>query len=120
MWGKRGVHDTNSLHVLVHRLRKELKKLRYAAEFFAPLYAEKRTKQFLRRMKKLQSVFGDLNDAAMVKAMFAQTLTDIAADPETKRAVGWVIGASAARADASWHYARALWHDLKKTHLFWR
>ena len=46
-----------------HELRKELKKLRYAVEFFLPLYRAKRVDPFLKRLKKLQTVFGDLNDA---------------------------------------------------------
>ena len=53
-----------------HELRKELKKLRYAAEFLSPLFPAKRVDPFLKRLKKLQTVFGDLNDAATVKAMF--------------------------------------------------
>src|SRR5581483_3074399 len=36
-----------------HRLRIALKKLRYAAEFFGPLYKEKRVKKYLRRAKAL-------------------------------------------------------------------
>ncbi len=103
-----------------HALRKELKKLRYAAEFFAPLFSEKRARRFRSRMKNLQTVFGDLNDAAMVKAMFAQSQTGLADGAGTKRAVGWVIGASAARADTGWYRAKALWRDLERTRPFWR
>lgn len=39
VWGKRGTADANSLHVLVHRLRKELKKAG-----FDPWFIEKRRK----------------------------------------------------------------------------
>lgn len=39
IWGKRGVTDANSLHVLVHRLRKEIK-----AAGFDPWFIEKRRK----------------------------------------------------------------------------
>ena len=56
-----------------HELRKELKKLRYAAEFFSSLYPAKRVDRFLKRLKKLQTVFGDLNDAVTVKAMLGDT-----------------------------------------------
>ena len=47
-----------------HELRKELKKLRYAVEFLSPLYPDKRVAPFLKRLKNLQNVFGELNDAA--------------------------------------------------------
>ena len=51
-----------------HELRKELKTLRYAVEFFSSLYPAKHVDPFLKRLKKLQTVFGDLNDAATVRA----------------------------------------------------
>ena len=38
---------------------------------FRPLFPAKRVEPFVKRLKKLQTVFGDLNDAATVKAMFA-------------------------------------------------
>ena len=50
-----------------HALRKELKKLRYGVEFFGPLFPERRFDAFLKRLKKLQTVFGDLNDAATMR-----------------------------------------------------
>jgi CHAD domain-containing protein len=78
-----------------HELRKQLKKLRYAVEYFASLYPSKRVDPFLKRLKKLQAVFGDLNDAAAVKTLLAETPGD---GPAAQRAVGWMIGASQARA----------------------
>ena len=45
-----------------HRLRIALKKLRYAAELFAPLYGAPETKQFIQRLKRLQDDLGDAND----------------------------------------------------------
>jgi hypothetical protein len=39
IWGKKGTSDANSLHVLVHRLRKEIKKAG-----FDPWFIEKRRK----------------------------------------------------------------------------
>ena len=53
-----------------HELRKQLKKLRYVIEFLSPLFPTKRVERFAKRLKKLQTVFGELNDAATVKAMF--------------------------------------------------
>ena len=97
-----------------HELRKELKKLRYAVEFFAPLYPAKRVDPFLKHLKKLQTVFGDLNDAATVRAMLTGADTPASDDPTAQRAVGWVIGASQARAEFTWAGAKALWKNLEK------
>lgn len=51
-----------------HRLRIKAKKLRYAAEFFQPLYggrkAVRRSKIFLDRLESLQTLLGALNDRA--------------------------------------------------------
>jgi CHAD domain-containing protein len=103
-----------------HELRKELKKLRYAVEFFGPLYPEKRLKPFLKRLKKLQTMFGELNDATLVKAMFSGEDAPRADGPGAERAVGWVLGASQARAEHGWAGAKSLWKDLEETRVFWK
>lgn len=100
-----------------HELRKELKKLRYAVEFLSPLYPDKRVAPFLKRLKNLQNVFGELNDAALVKGMFSSEEHPARGAPE--RAVGWLIGASQARAEHGWQGAQALWKDLEDTKPFW-
>ncbi|MFK3667039.1 CHAD domain-containing protein [Ochrobactrum teleogrylli] len=52
-----------------HEARKDAKKLRYAAEFFAPLFADKRGlrryKNFNKAMEALQDRLGALNDLAI-------------------------------------------------------
>jgi triphosphatase len=56
-----------------HKLRIQTKKLRYAAEFFAPLFrtkrAAKRRKQFLPALERLQDALGDLNDIAVQRSI---------------------------------------------------
>lgn len=58
-----------------HQARIEAKKLRYAVEFFAPLYegrkARRRLKAFLDSLETLQTHLGDLNDLATAPAVFA-------------------------------------------------
>ena len=49
-----------------HKLRIALKKLRYCAEFYAPLFKAKRVVKFVDRLAELQDAFGDMNDAATV------------------------------------------------------
>jgi CHAD domain-containing protein len=52
-----------------HEARKDAKKLRYAAEFFAPLFTDKRGlrryKNFNKAMESLQDRLGALNDLAI-------------------------------------------------------
>jgi CHAD domain-containing protein len=102
-----------------HELRKELKKLRYVVEFLAPLYPQKRVTPFVKRLKKLQTIFGELNDAVTVKAMFAGEVLR-GDDAANARAVGWITGASLARADYAWNGAKALWRKLEGTRPFWK
>ncbi|CDX21826.1 putative adenylate cyclase [Mesorhizobium sp. ORS 3324] len=102
-----------------HRLRKELKKLRYSVEFFSSLYQSKQVDPLLKRLKKLQTVFGDLNDAATAKALLPGTDAS-ASDPAAQRAIGWTIGASQARAEHGWGGAKARWRKLKETRPFWK
>jgi CHAD domain-containing protein len=45
-----------------HRVRKRLKRLRYLAEFTAPLHDAKKLAKYLRRLKDVQDALGDYND----------------------------------------------------------
>lgn len=48
-----------------HRLRIASKKLRYATEFFVSYYRKKPAARFLRKLAKLQDIFGASNDTAV-------------------------------------------------------
>ena len=60
----------------MHRLRIALKKLRYSAEFFAPLYPRKNVRRYLEKLKGLQNHLGDLNDVANVREAVNVVLRD--------------------------------------------
>lgn len=102
-----------------HALRKALKRLRYAVEFFAPLYPGKKVRPFLKRLKRLQDDFGDLNDVAVAEALFSGPDAPAAGDAAAERAIGLVIGARRERAEQAWASARADWRALKATPRFW-
>ena len=59
-----------------HRLRIQAKKLRYAAEFFAPAFPGKksmlRRKGFVTSLKQLQDTLGELNDIAVNEKLLKQ------------------------------------------------
>ncbi len=95
-----------------HALRKELKKLRYSLEFSAPLLPEKITSRFLGKLRALQVVFGDLNDATMVEALLTQPPFRDMKDISTQRAIGRILGARQHKAQESWERARGLWNAL--------
>ena len=103
-----------------HALRKTLKKLRYTVEFFGSLLPREKRKLFLSRLKTLQVVFGDLNDAAMAETVLAAPPFDALAAPHAQRAIGRVIGSCQARAEQSWIEAQALWKDLESCEMPWK
>lgn len=98
-----------------HQLRKELKKLRYAVEFFAPLFAEKKVRSFVGDLKRMQDTFGSINDAAMLRQMFVAT----EGAPQEQRAIGWITGASHVRAELAWTDAKSRWDALREAKRFW-
>jgi CHAD domain-containing protein len=59
-----------------HRVRKDAKKLRYAAEFFTSLFADKREKRrlkkFIAALEELQDKLGELNDLATAPQVLAR------------------------------------------------
>lgn len=85
----------------IHRLRLAIKRLRYAAEFFAPLFdaTSARAKPFLKSLSRLQDQFGHINDAATGLAV----LGNIRANPdagELQAAALFVAGV--AKSEAAW------------------
>jgi CHAD domain-containing protein len=48
-----------------HAVRIRVKRLRYTCEFFASAFPAKRTAPYLRALKELQTVLGELNDIAV-------------------------------------------------------
>ena len=66
-------------------------KLRYATEFFAPLYPADQADMFLSRLKRLQDVFGYLNDVAMAQDL-PKALAREGVSSKPKKAVSGVGG----------------------------
>lgn len=81
-----------------HALRIKLKKLRYAVDFFASVLSEGRTKRFLRRLGALQDVLGEMNDAAVARALMAEV---VAAQDRSESATG--AAGYAAGVVVGWH-----------------
>ena len=73
-----------------HDMRKALKDFRYTAEFFGSLYEARQVSGFVRDLKKLQDVFGYVNDAATAKALNAICHQRCPDSREAQRAAGYV------------------------------
>jgi inorganic triphosphatase YgiF len=102
-----------------HEMRKALKKVRYGIEFFGCLYPKNTVKPFLKRMKKLQNIFGYLNDVAMTEQLPVTCSLSGRNDPETAQAIGFVIGWHEAECRSSWQHAKGYWDAARDTPKFW-
>ena len=112
---KRSANPAHLPEAELHQLRLKAKRLRYAAEVFAPLSAGRPARKFLKRVAALQQALGLLNDG-VVAASLMHALAD---DGGTGLAGGMVRGFVAARAsDARAASARA-WRRLRRAEVFW-
>ncbi len=120
---KRGRRVKNLDPRASHRLRISLKKLRYAGEFYGPLYKKKAVKRYLIRVKQLQDLLGALNDVAQVRAVLGRLIADETISPHIQAdlcfAAGLVNGWHKARADRMGQKALKRWEKFKRLDPFW-
>jgi triphosphatase len=104
----------------LHRLRIALKKLRYTAEFFAPLFPRKDVKHYLRQLRELQNHLGDLNDVANVRAVVGELLRGRNDNPSALCfAAGSVMGWYGAQTPRAVKQALKRYRKFRKVELFW-
>jgi len=102
-----------------HEMRKAMKKMRYGIEFFGCLYPQDTVKPFLKRMKKLQDIFGYLNDVAMAEKLPEKYTASGKDSKEAVQAIGFVIGWHEAQCQAMWQHAKGYWEATRETPKFW-
>jgi inorganic triphosphatase YgiF len=102
-----------------HEMRKALKNFRYAVEFFGPLYDGRKVGRFVKDLKRLQDVFGYVNDVATAKALDAIADERCGGCLEAQRAAGYVRGWHEVNADHAWADATNDWDRLAKRPKFW-
>ena len=112
---KRGKRVSNQFNERTHRLRIALKKLRYAAEFFAPLYPKRKAGRYIGRLKTLLDRFGEANDVHEIGGM----LERLGDGPELRFAAGTVAGWHGAREKRLTKKALKSWRAFKKVKPFW-
>jgi CHAD domain-containing protein len=98
-----------------HKVRIEAKKLRYAADAFAPLFDPKAAARFLKPLKALQDDLGQLNDAATAERLAGRLSLDAAAAFAAGRLAGELAGRKPALIGAA---AKAL-RRLEAADGFW-
>lgn len=76
-----------------HRLRKRLKRLRYAVEFCAGLFAPRAVERYLARLRRSQEHLGEFNDVCVAAAAYRPLA---ATEPRAWFALGWLAARRAA------------------------
>ncbi|MBX9943088.1 MAG: CHAD domain-containing protein, partial [Reyranella sp.] len=104
----------------LHRLRIALKKLRYAATYFAPAFASGAAKPYIEATVRLQGALGALND----RAVAAQVLADLATAARPTEDVAPLLKALAKQAASGEKRRRRklvrAWADFRKVGRFWK
>jgi len=106
----------------LHRLRIALKKLRYTAECFAPLYPKPAVKAYLRELRGLQNNLGDLNDVANVRSVVAGLLREKGRkedDAPLRYAAGAMVGWYGAQVPGAVKQALKRYAKFKRIRPFW-
>ena len=117
---KEGAHFARLHPEARHDLRVTLKKLRYAAEFFLPVFAkDPSAKRWVARLAKLQDALGHAQDSTVTRSLLGVAgQADLTAD--LHRAAGAAIGWLARDQVAAAKSLRKRWRDFKTTPCFWR
>jgi inorganic triphosphatase YgiF len=115
---KRGAHFRQLNTDAQHDLRIDLKKLRWAAEFFLPLYATHApAKRYARRLARLQASLGRARDIASSRILLDAIRQDD--QPALHLAIGAVAGWQARDQIAVAKTLRKRWRRFKATPAFW-
>lgn len=106
-----------------HRLRVQLKKLRYACEFFRGAFPERRARarRFLARLKDLQDALGTLNDFATAERLLEEILEQQGRHPGRSLvgAAGFVAGWNARREQRLLEELPQAWDAFAAAPPFW-
>jgi CHAD domain-containing protein len=107
-----------------HQLRIGLKKLRYTAEFFAPLYDREDVGRFVKRLSGMQDVLGALQDVVVARTTLEHLVeiddgVSVVPQAGLSFAAGMVYGWHLECAAHTWENAVKRWKKFAKTEPFW-
>ena len=100
----------------LHALRLRAKRVRYAAEIFAPLYPGKPANRFIRRLSRLQMRLGALNDGAVAAGLLEELARQGGGHGF---ATGLVLGYVGAHGRESRQRIDKAWRAFHRTPPFW-
>lgn len=109
----------------MHEVRLRAKKLRYAAEFFRPLYPVKHTRKFIKTLIDIQDTLGSLHDAVVGRELLTVLKSCGEGDsrgsrsPALERAAGVAAGFQAARITDDIRRFGEVWPRFAKIKKFW-
>jgi CHAD domain-containing protein len=113
-----GLHVNPDSPPEMHRLRIECKKLRYAAEFFMPLFPA--MEEYIGHMKGLQDLLGVMNDVAVARRLIAQILEGVE-DMEVIECAGALVGWRACQFEQIRGTFEERWEELVHAkHPWWK
>ncbi len=116
---KRGRNFASLAPPDLHRLRIAAKKLRYATEFFAPLFDENAARDYRAVLARLQDALGSYNDAVKMGQLAARASRSVPGAPANE-ARGILLGWSADMQDAGTRYLKRVWKDFRGAAPFWK
>ncbi len=99
-----------------HTLRKQVKKLRYAAEFFSSLFDAGMVKKYLGSLQAIQDMLGTMNDVAVCRTQLQQLAMQY---PDTAYAAGVVVGWHEERLQEAFSHAAEAFSSLRNAESFW-
>ena len=115
----RGRHFANLAPPELHRLRIAAKKLRYAAESFAPLHDGKSARDYQDALARLQDALGSYNDAVKMTS-FAERASRGLRGAAANEARGIMLGWSAGMQTADTRHLKRVWKEFRAAEPFWK
>jgi len=101
-----------------HKLRIRIKKLRYSSELLSPLFGAKAARKLLSQLADLQTILGNLNDAANATSLVDQlaTMND---DQAYLQSIAYLRGYAASQARISVSGFNAVWKKFNAAAPYW-
>jgi triphosphatase len=116
---KRGRHFKQLPLEARHDLRLAVKKLRYTADFFLPLFdGSASAKRYARRLSRLQERLGRYNDVGTTRNLLGELAVD-ALPAAGRQALGAVLGWQACHLLGVESEVRSAWRDFRAAALPW-
>jgi CHAD domain-containing protein len=118
---KSGADLENKDEPALHKLRLRAKRLRYAAEFFAPLFPKKLGRRYVEALADVQERLGALNDAVTVRHVLAVLARRPLGRGEAfERGAALMLGWSAAQVGTELERLPETWSAFADGKTFWK